>query len=115
MVQDNIRTIKQIISAIESNADGQSIATGYIMGGRNERAAFIKINNNQSIECLVHVVKVHRTKYQVTTNGYDIDEPETGTIAVNDLNTNSNMCCFRLNFTVLKITFRTTDVYPYDY
>ena len=41
-VQDDIRSIQQRISAIESDTgDGQSRVSGYIMGGRNEHANLI--------------------------------------------------------------------------
>ena len=71
--QDSIRTIQQRIPAIESNADGQLIATGSIMGGRNEQADLISRNNNQCNDGLVRSVKVKRVNSQVTTNGYYID------------------------------------------
>ena len=45
LVQDNIRTIQQIISAIDSNGYGQSKATGSIMVGRNKQAYFRLINS----------------------------------------------------------------------
>ena len=35
LVQDKIMTIQQKISSIDPNTDGQSRATGSIMGGRN--------------------------------------------------------------------------------
>ena len=45
-VQDDIRLIQQRISAIESNTgDGQSRASGSIMGGRNEQENLISRNN----------------------------------------------------------------------
>ena len=69
MVQDNIRKIKQIISSIESNADGQSRATSSIMGGRNQKAALRSINNNHSNDRLLITVKVRKINSQVTTNG----------------------------------------------
>ena len=51
-VQDDIRTIQHRISEIESNVGGQSRSTCYIMGGRNEQAALILRNNNQSDDCI---------------------------------------------------------------
>ena len=112
-VQDNIRSIQQRISAIESNTgDGQSRASGSIIGGRNEQANMRSSNNGNDRSVLA--VNVKRIKTQVTTGGYDIKEPEPGNISVNEIDTNSDTCCFGSNFTVLKMTSRTLGVYPYD-
>ena len=92
MVQDNIRKIHQRISSIESNTYVQSRATGSIMGGRNEKAALISRNNNQYNNCLVGTVKVNIMNNQVTTIGYNIDDPGPGTISVNELNKNTYTC-----------------------
>ena len=62
MVQDGISTIQQRISKIESNTDGQSIATGSIMGGRNDQAALRLRNNNQSNDRLVRAVQSFASK-----------------------------------------------------
>ena len=73
-VQDNIRSIQQRISAIESNTgDGQSRAPGSIMGGRNEQANMRSRNNGNDHS--VQAVNVKRINSQVTTGGYDIEEP----------------------------------------
>ena len=71
-------------------------------------------NNNQSDSSLVQEVKVTRINSQVTTNGYKIDGPDPGTMAVNDLDTNVDKCCIGANFTVLQMTLRASGVYPYN-
>ena len=50
---------------------------------------------------------------RVTTGGYDIEDPEPGNISVNELDMNADTCCIGSNFTVLQITSRKADVYPY--
>ena len=89
LVQDEIRTIQQRISEIESNADGQSIATSSIMRSRSEQADLISGKINHSNDCLVRSVKVKRINSQVTTNGYNIDDSKPGIMAVNGLDTNA--------------------------
>ena len=112
-VQDNIRSIQQRISAIESNTGyGQSMASGLIMGGRNEQANLRSRNNDNDRS--VQAVNVKNINAQVTTGGYDIEEPDPGNISVNELDTNADTCCLGSNFTVLQITPRTADVYPYN-
>ena len=113
-VQDNIRTIQQRISVIDSNGYGQSKATGFIMGVINEQSALISRNNNHSNEFSVRALKVKRINSYVTTNGYDIDDPEPGNVSVNELDANADMCCLGANFTVLLMTSITADVYPYN-
>ena len=49
-------------------------------------------------------VKDKRIKSQVTTNGYDIDDPEPGTIAINKIDKNTDTCCLGENFTLLRLT-----------
>ena len=83
------------------------------MGGRNEQADLISRNNNHSNACLVHAVKVKRINSQVTSNGYNIDDLKPGTIAVNNLNANADTCCLVSNFTVLQMTSRNSNIYPY--
>ena len=114
MEQDGIRKIQQRIPAIESNTYVQSIATGYIMGVRNEHAYLIPRNNNRCNDRLVRAVNVKMINSQVRTNGYNIDEQDPGTIAVNDLDTNADTCYLGETFTVLKTTSRTADVYTYN-
>ena len=73
-MQDDIRSIQQRISAIESNTgDGKSRASGSIMGGSNEQANMRSrnIGNDRSVQA----VNVKRINSQVTTGGYDIEEP----------------------------------------
>ena len=84
------------------------------MGGRNEQATLISRNNNQSSERFVRAVKVKMINSQFTTNGYDIDEPEPGTIAVNEIDTNADTCCLGAKLTILQMTLRTTNVYTCD-
>ena len=70
-MQDNIRSIQQVISAIELNTgDGQSRASGLIMGVRNEQANMISRNNDN--DSSVRVVNVKRINAQITTGSYDI-------------------------------------------
>ena len=112
-MQDNIRSIQQRISAIESNTgDGQSRTSGLIMGGRNEQANMRSRNNINDHS--VRAVNVKRINAQVTTGNYDIEEPEPGKISVNELDTNADKCFLGSNFMVLKMTSRTADVYPYN-
>ena len=80
------------------------------MGGRNERENLISGNNSN--DCSVQAVKFKRINAQVTTGGYDIEEPQPGKISVNELDTNADTCCLGSNFTVLQMTPRTSDVYP---
>ena len=47
-------------------------------------------------------------------DGCDIDGPEPGTIAINELDKNSDMCCLEENFTVLQMTLINSNVYPYN-
>ena len=62
----------------------------------------------------MRAVKVRMINSQVTTNGYDIDEPEPGTIAVNEIDTNADTCCLGAKLTILQMTLRTTNVYTCD-
>ena len=99
-VQDDIRSIQQIISGIESNTgDVKSRASGSIMGGRNEQANMRSRNNGN--DCSVRAVNVKRINAQITTGSYDIEDPEPGNISVNDIDTNADTCCLDSNFTVL--------------
>ena len=99
-VQDDIRSIRQRISQIESNTeDGQSRASGLIIGGRNEQENMISRQNGN--DCSVQAVNVKRINAQVTTGGYDIEDTKPGNISVNELDTNSDTCCLGSNLTVL--------------
>ena len=99
-VQDDIRSIRQRISQIESNTeDGQSRASGSIIGGRNEQDNMISRQNGN--DCSVRAVNVKRINAQVTTGGYDIEDTKPGNISVNELDTNSDTCCLGSNLTVL--------------
>ena len=110
-VQEYIRSIEKRISAIELNTgDGQSRASGSIMGGRNKQEKMRSRNNGNDRS--VRAVNVKRIYAQVTTGGYDIEDPEPGNISVNELDTNADTCCLGSNFTVLKMTSRTADLYP---
>ena len=71
------------------------------MGGRNEQTYFTLINNNQSNDSLVRAVKVKTINSQVTTDGYNIDESEPGTIAANEIDKHAYTCCLGKNVTVL--------------
>ena len=84
------------------------------MGGRDEQADLSSRNNNQSEYCLVRAVKIDSINSQVTTNVYDIDEPDPGTIAVNELDMNSDKCYLGANFTVFQMTSKIVNVYTYD-
>ena len=100
-MQENIISIQERISEIESNTGyGQHRASGSIMGGRNERENLISGNNSN--DCSAKAVKLKRINAQVTTGGYDIEEPQPGKISVNELDTNADTCCLGSNFTVLK-------------
>ena len=82
------------------------------MGGRNEQANMI--SNNNSNYRSVRAVNIKNINAQVTTGGYYIEDPETGNISVNELDTNADTCCLYSNFTVLQMTSIKADVYPYD-
>ena len=71
------------------------------MGGRNEQADLRSRNNNQSNDCSVRAVKVKRINSQVTSNGYNINDTEPGTMSINEIDTNADKCCLGANFTVL--------------
>ena len=47
-------------------------------------------------------------------NGYDIYDPESGTIAINELDINSDTCFLGANFTVLIMASITANIYPYN-
>ena len=113
MIKDDIRTIQQRISSIESNSGSKSRATGSIVRGKNEKAALISRNNNHSNECSVCAVKFTRINSQVTTNSYNIDEIQPGTIAVNNLNMNSDTFFLGSKFRVLLMASITANVYQY--
>ena len=59
-------------------------------------------------------MNIKRINAQVTTGGYDIEEPEPGNISINEFDMNDDTCCLGSNFTVLRMTPRTADVYPYE-
>ena len=80
------------------------------MGGRNEQANMISRNNGNDRS--VQAVNVKRINAQVKTGGYDIEEPKTGNISVNELDTNAETCCLGSNLPVLQMTSRTADMYP---
>ena len=58
-------------------------------------------------------VKFTRINSQVTTNSYDIDEIQPGTIAVNDLSMNSDTFFLGSKFRVLLMASITANVYQY--
>ena len=60
------------------------------------------------------MVNVKKINAQVTTGGYDIENPEPGNISVNEIDTNSDTYCLGSNIKVLRIISRTADVYPYN-
>ena len=73
-MQDDIRSIQQRIPAIESiTGDGKARASGLIMGGRNEKANMRSRENGNDRS--VKAVNLKRINAQVTTGGYDIEEP----------------------------------------
>ena len=82
------------------------------MGGRNEQANTKSRNNGNDLS--VRAVNVKKINSQVTTGGYDIEEPEPGNIPINELDKNADTCCIGSNFTVLQMTSRKVDVYPYE-
>ena len=80
------------------------------MGARNEQANLISRNNGNDRS--VQAVNVKTINAQVTTGGFDIEEPESGNVSVNELDTNADTCCLGSNFTVLRMKSRIVDVYP---
>ena len=72
------------------------------MGGSNEQANTRSRNNGNDRS--LRAVNVKRINDQVTTGGYDIEDPETGNISINELDTNADTCCLCSNFTVLLMT-----------
>ena len=88
----------------------QSRATGSIMWGRNYQADYISRNTERSVLS----VKVKSINSQVTMNGYDIYDPESGTIAINELDINSDTCFLGANFTILIMASITANIYPYN-
>ena len=59
-------------------------------------------------------MNVKRINAQVTTGVCDIKDPEPENISVNELDMNAYTCCLGSNFTVLRMTPRTWNVYPYN-
>ena len=59
-------------------------------------------------------MNVKRINSQVTTVSSDIEEKEPGNISFNEIDMIAYTCCLGYNFTVLKMTSRTADLYPYD-
>ena len=112
-MQDDIRFIQKRVSAIESNTgDVQSRSSGSIIGGRNKKSNLRSRNNGNDRS--VQEVNVKNINAQVATGGYDIEDPEPGNISINELDKNADTCCIGSNFTVLRMTPRTSDVYPYN-
>ena len=75
-VQDNSKSIQQIISSTESNTGyGQSMASGLIMGGRNKQANLRSRNNGNDLSVLA--VNIKNINAEVTTGGYDIKRSRT--------------------------------------
>ena len=99
-MQEDVRSIQQRISGIDSNTgDGQSRASGSIIGGRNEQANMRSRGNGNDRS--VRAMNFKRINAQITTDSYDIEEQEPGNISVNDLDTNADTCCLGSNFKVL--------------
>ena len=71
-------------------------------------------SRNNGNDRSVRAVNFKRINDQNTTRSYDIEEPEPGNFSVNELDTNDDTCCLGSNFTVLQMTSRPLDVYPYD-
>ena len=72
-MQDDIRSIRQRISQIESNTeDGQYRESGSIMVGRNEQV-IMRSRENSNYRS-VRAVNVKRINGQVRTGGYDIED-----------------------------------------
>ena len=82
------------------------------MGSRNEKVNMRSSNNGN--DCSVRAVNVKRINDQVTTGGYDIENLDPRNISVNEIDMNADTCCPGSNFTVLQMTSRSADVYPYD-
>ena len=77
-MQDNTRSIQQIISAFESNTGyAKSRVSGSIMGGRNEQSNMRSRENGNDFP--VQAVNSKRINAQITTGSYDIEiqNPET--------------------------------------
>ena len=82
------------------------------MGGSNEQANTRSRNNGNDRS--LRAVNVKSINDQVTTGGYDIEEPEPGNISVNKIDKNADKYCLGSNFTVLQMKSRTSNVYLYD-
>ena len=84
------------------------------MGGRNEQASLrtrkAAYGDNRTMES----VKILKISSNTSANTYEIDEPERGTVATNELDSNADTCCLGVNFIIMNMTERTADVYPYD-
>ena len=79
------------------------------MEGRNKQVNMRSRNNGNDRSG--RAVNFKNINAQVTTGGYDIEEPEPGNISVNELDTNAYTCCLSSNFTLLRMTSRTADAY----
>ena len=61
------------------------------------------------------MIKAVRTvKRCMQESNSKLNEPLPGTMGKNECDTNADTCCLGTNFTVLKLTPRCADVYPYD-
>ena len=113
---DDIANLRNRISAIESQNNGANTNEfTSIMGGRNEQANLRSTRNNtEGNNRLIRKVKVVISSQKSTNSSSNINQPQPGVVARNEMDSNADTCCLGTNFVILKITQRTADVYPYD-
>ena len=78
-----------------------------IMGGPNEQASLISINNNgRNITSMRTHIRVGRVK--------SVTEPAPNTTGSNKDDTNVDTCCLVQNFIPIEYKKRSADIYPYS-
>ena len=104
-------SLQHRISTMESQSQS-GMVPGSIMGGRNEQANIRSRNSNndnRSIRAMKLVISTQKSYSEV-----HLSQPSAGTMSYNELDSNADTCCLGSNFTVIAVTDRTADVYPYD-
>ena len=95
---------------MESHAGQSVIPPSSIMGVRNEHANIS--SKNQSGDWSIRKVKYQTRSHP--SSKCTISEPHPGTLATNKIDSNANTCFLGKNFILMAMTYRTSDVYPYD-
>ncbi|KAI2500086.1 Reverse transcriptase (RNA-dependent DNA polymerase) [Fragilaria crotonensis] len=94
------------ITVSQRNQMSQLTTDHSVMGGRNEQA-----RNRQNRRIAAVITKRHVRSTVART----FSDPAENTSALNECDSNADTCCLGKNFVVLHSTFRTADVYSYDF